>query len=112
MPAAADGTAFTITMKGPTNTITKTYTASTASTPTATLTSSANVSAGANTIVFSASNAVAATIDSLKLVSTIDSTQVITIPANTWSVSGTGASAVTTFTATLSTGSYKILANT
>ena len=76
------------------------------------MTSTASVSAGANTIVFSATNSVSATIDSIKLVSTIDSTQVITIPLNTWSVSGSGSSAVTTFSASLNTGSYKIKANT
>ena len=112
IPAAADGTVFTITFKGPVNTITKTYTAATASTPTASLTSAASVSGGSNTIVFSATNAVAATISSIKLVSTIDSTQSIDIPANTWAVSGSGATAVTTFTATLTAGSYKIQANT
>ena len=65
LPAAADGTAFTITMKGPVNTITKTFTASTSLTPTATLTSAASVAGGSNTIVFSATNAVSATISTL-----------------------------------------------
>lgn len=112
IPPAADGTSFTLTMKGPVNTVTKTYTATTATTPTATLTSANSVTSGSNTIVFSASNSVGATIDNLKLVSTIDSTQTIAIPSGTWSVSGTGSSAVTTFTANLGSGSYKIEANT
>ena len=50
IPAVADGTTLTISLKGPVDTKSKTYTASTAQTPMATITSSHSVSVGSNNI--------------------------------------------------------------
>lgn len=80
-------------------------------TPTADVTSS-TLNPGTQTIIFTATNAVAATISSIKLVSAIDSTSFIDIPANSWTSSGSGIGATTSFSATVNAGSYLIKANT
>lgn len=112
IPAAPTGTAFTLTFTGPTGSSTKTYSILDSLTPTASITTAMPLAVGANTISFSATNSLAVTISSIKLVSTIDKTKVIQVSAGHWTTNGTGASAVTTFDATLYTGSYNVLANT
>ena len=111
IPAAATGTSLTISLKGPVNTVTKTYSVQSSLTPTATITTN-NLNIGSNTITFTASNDVSATINSIKLVSTINSAIYIDVASNTWTTTGSGNGATTTFTETLNSGSYNIQADT
>lgn len=97
MPAAATGTVLTISLKGPVNTVTKTYSVQSSLTPTATITTN-NLNVGSNSITFTASNDVGATVNSIKLVSTVDSSVTIDVAANSWTSSGSGNGATTTFT--------------
>jgi hypothetical protein len=77
-------------------------------TPSASVTSSTSLSVGTNTITFAATNAVAATITSIRLVSTISEADFIEVAANSWTTTGSGASASTSFSASLNAGSYKL----
>lgn len=81
-------------------------------TPTATITSPTNVSIGTNTITFTASNSVAATITAIKLISTLDPKNQISIANNSWTTTGSGSSAVTSFSTDLNAGSYKLVVYT
>jgi len=104
LPAAASGTFFTITMAGPVNTATRNYTLSSSLTPTASITSSLTPAPGTSTVTFDLTNSVSATITEISLVSTISSTNVISIPANSWTTTG----ASTSFSADLSSGAYNL----
>ncbi len=112
MPSGNNGTIFVIKFTGPVNSVQYTYTLLTSLTPTASITSSTTLSVGANSITVSASNSVSATIDKIKLVSIFNKNDVITVDNSTVSVTGTGATAVTTFNAILNAGSYKVLVST
>lgn len=112
IPPAPTGTAFTLTFKGPTGSSTKTYTVLDSLTPTASITTAMPLEVGDRTISFSATNSLTVTISAIQLVSTLDSTKVLTVGAGNWSTSGTGSSAVTTFNLVLYTGSYNVLAST
>lgn len=112
LPAAPDQTAIELVLTGPNNKATYTYTTSTFSTPTASITSATTVNVGVNTIQITATNAVPATITDISLVSTFDSSQVITVPSNSWTTTGTGNGAVTSFSATLLAGSYNVMVST
>jgi hypothetical protein len=112
MPPAVSGTSFTITFTGPINTVTHTYSTSSYLTPTASITSPTNLTVGSNTITFAATNGIAASINNIQLVSTFNNSYAITIPSATWTTNGTGSSAVTNFTATLSAGSYSLIVST
>ena len=111
MPPAATGTTLTISLVGPVNTVTKSYVVQSSLTPTATITTN-NLSTGSNTITLTATNDVAATITSIKLVSTVSSSVFIDVASNSWTTTGSGNGATTTFTETLNAGAYKIFANT
>ena len=110
MPAAKNGTAFTLTFSGPANVVTKTYSASTSYTPTANITeviSTLNSTVGNHNITFKATNTYNATILGIKLVSRLDRSYVL--PVSSWNTTGTGVNAVTTFQAILTTGSYDLV---
>ena len=108
IPKAADGTSFTIKFVGPVNTATRTYALSTANTPTASITSSVTPTPGTNTISFDLTNSVSATIDGITLVSGLNPTSAISIPAGSWTTTGTS----TTFSADLNSGSYSLKVST
>jgi hypothetical protein len=91
------------------NTITHLYSTSIYLTPTANITSPTNLTVGSNTITFAATNAYTATINSIQLVSTLNTSYAINIPNGTWTTTGTGSNAVTQFTAILTAGSYSLL---
>ena len=93
-----------INFVGPAGKVTRNYSVLSNYTPAARVSTSLNVAAGRNTITFVANNNVTATITAISLVSTLSSTN--TIPVLSWT-NGTGTSA--TFTATLASGSYKLL---
>lgn len=99
---------------GPANTVNKTYTASVYSTPTGNITavtSDTNAIVGPKNITFVSSNTTL-NITAIKLVSTLDSSHVINVGAGTWTTTVSGSTATTTFAATLSAGSYKLLVST
>jgi hypothetical protein len=106
IPAAPAGTSFTITFKGPVNSNTKTYTLSSSLTPNASITSATSVPAGSNSIQLTQTSASAVTINSIKLISTVDSTTSIAVP--TWNTNAP----VTSFTASLPAGRYQVLVST
>jgi hypothetical protein len=115
IPPAANGTVYTLVFTGPVNTNNKTYTLSSSITPTANITavtSDINQTVGPKNITFAATNNVSATITAIKLVSTLDSSHVINIAAGSWSTTGSGATAVTTFAATVNAGSYRLVVST
>ena len=107
VPAAADGTTYTFTFRGPVNTVTKTYKALTSYTPTGTINNNP-YSVGTQTVSFTDLETVSSTITSIKLVSILDSTFSIDVAANSWST----ASTTTTFSVGLYTGAYNLLVNT
>jgi hypothetical protein len=108
IPPTIATTYFTLTFKGPVNTKTFTYTTSSSNTPTGTITSPANLTVGTNTISFTLGSSVSATITGIQLVPVINSNYAITVPAHSWTTSGS----LTTFTASLTTGSYNLLVST
>ena len=111
IPPAASGSAFTITFTGPVNTVSKTYLVL-SNTPKANITavtSNFNVSVGTVNITFSATNNYTSSIVSIKLVSTLDSSHVVTVNNGSWNTTGTGLSANTTFSTRLNAGSYKLM---
>ena len=73
------------------------------------MTSNFNVSVGTVNITFSATNNYTSSIVSIKLVSTLDSSHVVTVNNGSWNTTGTGLSANTTFSARLNAGSYKLM---
>lgn len=116
IPPAINGTTFTITFTGPVTPASKTtYTTYSTYTPTANITSvtsDASVSVGPHNITFAATNKCNATVQSIKLVSTIDPSHVITVPNGTWNKTGSTDTAVYNFSASLYAGSYKLLVHT
>ena len=108
MPKAVNGTVFTLTFAGPVDTNTKTYTARTSLTPTASITSSVTPTPGTSTVTFGITNSVAATIIAITLVSTLNPASTIVIPANSWTTSGSS----TSFSANLNSGAYTLKVST
>jgi hypothetical protein len=107
IPPTTVATLFTLTFKGPVNTLTKTYFTDPSLTPTGTITSPANLTVGANTISFTVSSS-SATITSIQLAPVVNSNFALTVPINSWTTNGSS----TNFTITLTTGSYNLLVNT
>lgn len=82
-------------------------------TPAATITgvtSALNATVGAKNITFKPNFAYNATIQSIRLVSTLNSSYFINV--TNWTTTGSGVNAITTFAATLSAGSYKLRVST
>jgi hypothetical protein len=105
IPPAPSNTQITIQFNGPISSSTRTYLSQSSLTPTINLPSSTPLTAGSNTITFTQTDTLAAPITNLSLVSTIDN-------SNTIYVSLSNVSNVYTFTASLNSGSYKIVATT
>lgn len=102
MPSAVNGTKYTIQFNGPLNQVKFNYTALTSNTASVQLTSPSTVSVGSNTITLNQIDTVSNPITSIKLISTKDSLNIISVA--TWST----LNKVTTFTASLTSGSFSI----
>lgn len=116
LPAAANGTVFTLGFKGPTDTtpLTKTYTVLDTLTPTATRTSADPTDISiVNEITVTLSNAVTiSSVNAIALVSRADPTVKTEIAANTWVVAGSGIGSTIKFNTTLKAGGYDIVIRT
>jgi hypothetical protein len=107
IPPAPSNTLINIVFSGPTNTPSpQTYQSQSSLTPTIDLPNATALSPGSNTITFTQTDSLNAPITSFSLVSTIDPTNVIPITTSS------NASNIYTFTTTLASGSYNILAMT
>lgn len=105
IPAAPSNTLITILFNGPTASSSQTYLSQSSLTPTINFPVGAALTPGSNTISFTQTDSLNAPITNFSLVSTIDRTNIVP-------VSFTNSSNVITFTATLNSGSYSILAMT
>lgn len=115
VPSVASGTALTIAFKGTANSPSLTFSATTSYTPTANLVSVVSddsVAVGSQNVTVSSTNAIAATITSIRLVSIQDKSFFINVADGSWTTTGTGATAVTRFNVVINSGSYRLLINT
>lgn len=97
MPQSLPGT-LTLKFTGPTNSISKSYTYSSSSTPTGSLSSAMPITpTPTTTLQLTSTSSLTTTITSIKLVSKVDKTNTIAIADNTWSTTGSGVGAVTSF---------------
>lgn len=106
LPPFAAVTSLSIAFVGPAGKTSKSYSVSASYTPSAHITSSLNVNPGTNTITVAADNNVTANITAVSLVSAVNSTNIVSA---TFTTTGSGTTAVTTVTATLASGLYKLL---
>jgi len=112
MPTAADGSVLVISFAGPVNTVNYTFYYSTNSTPAANIIALMDLDNGDKKVSFFNTTDLTATINSIRLVSTLDSSHSINVNVGSLVVTQSGTSVFTSFTATLKAGSYKLLANT
>jgi hypothetical protein len=115
VPSAPSGTSFTITFKGPVSSPSVTYSVSTSYTPTANLVSVVSdnsVGVGNQNITIGSTSSLSVTISSIQLVSVQDNSFAISVPNNSWTTTGSSATAVTKFSVAVNAGSYKLLVNT
>lgn len=105
IPPAPSNTLITILFNGPTASSSLTYLSQSSLTPTIDFPISTALAPGSNNISFTQTDSLNAPITNFSLVSTVDRTNIIPI-------SFTNSSKVFTFTATLSSGSYNIVAIT